>query len=310
METFLKHTHLGVLNVFCALSLSPLLFGIINRVKAVFAGRKGQPLLQLYYDIYKLFHKNIVYSKTTTWIFRITPIIGLSITIIALLFLPCFGKQSLISFNGDLVFFVYILGLSRFLMVISALDTGSSFEGMGASREVQFAIFTEPALFLALSALVKETNTFSLSAIYSHINLETWIIHAHILALVSATFLIVFLAENCRVPFDDPNTHLELTMIHEVMVLDNSGPDLACILYTSALKLWIFGTLLVGVLCPINNTGNILIDIIIFLISMAILAVIVGIIESAMARFRFFKIPQLLITAIALSVLALMLQIM
>ncbi|MFH1309732.1 MAG: NADH-quinone oxidoreductase subunit H [Candidatus Omnitrophota bacterium] len=290
------------------LMFSPFLFGVINRTKAFFSGRKGSPLLQLYYDIFKLLQKGAVYSKTTTWLFIAGPIISLSALVIALVLIPFAGHSSLISFDGDIVLFIYLLALARFFTVIAALDTGSSFEGMGASREVQFAVFAEPALFLSLVALGRVTGHISLSGIFSNVAVNSWVTHGSLVFLVLGALFIVFLAENSRIPVDDPNTHLELTMIHEVMVLDHGGVDLACIMYGAALKFWILGTLIIGMFSGACSHGWI-INSVIFILGMIVLAVISGVIESILARLRLLKVPHFLIIALALSVVALILTI-
>ena len=299
-----------------AIILAPLLLGLINRTKAYFAGRTGQPLLQAYYDIAKLLRKGAVYSTTTSWIFRAAPVVCLGAAVTATLLVPFGTSKAPLAFTGDLILFAYLLGLMRFFIVIGALDTGSAFEGMGASREVQFSALAEPALLLGLAAMARQTHTWSLSEMYSRI----WSLpemHAAILVtslptyvpamiLVAAALLVIFLAENARIPVDDPNTHLELTMIHEVMVLDNSGPDFGFMLYAAALKLWVLGALLVGILFPIR-TGLWWADALAFVGGMMVLAVITGMVESAMARLRLVRVPQLLVAAGVLSTLALVL---
>lgn len=294
-------------NYFLILLLSPLLLGIANRTKAFFAGRSGPSVAQLYYDLIKLFNKGAVYSKTTTWIFRASPLVGVAAVLTAMAFIP-FGKTpALFSFPGDVVLVIYFLALMRFFTVLGALDTGSSFEGMGASREVQFAVFAEPALFLALAALIHMTGSFSLSGIYSGLGVEAWMTSGGVLALVAGSFFIVFLAENSRMPVDDPNTHLELTMIHEVMVLDHGGMDLGFILYSAALKFWILGFLLAGLIIPVS-LGKAA-DTLVFCGAMFLLAVIIGVVESVTARVRLIKVPNLLIAALSLAILALIFEI-
>jgi len=198
---------------------------------------------------------------------------------------------------------LYLIGLGRFFTILSAMDTGSSFEGMGASREAQFAPLTEVAVFTGLAALTVATGSLSLTQLYHRVDLFFWDrqIAAGILILVS--FFIVLLAENCRIPVDDPNTHLELTMIHEVMVLDHTGPDLAMIEYGAALKLWAFGSLVVGALAP--RTGRWPADFAVGLAGLLAVAVATGIAESVMARLRLTRVPQLLVAASVLAVLAL-----
>ncbi|HBC86954.1 MAG TPA: hydrogenase [Lentisphaeria bacterium] len=291
-----------------ALILSPLIPGIINRTKAVFAGRQGPPLLQLYYDLFKLLRKGAVYSNTTTWVFRAAPIVSLSAVIGVLMLIPCTGATpALISFQGDIIFFAYLFGISRFFTVTAALDTGSAFEGMGASREVLYAALAEPAFLIALSSLACLNNQISITGIFIASTANPFANIAVIL-LVAVTLTIVLLTENCRVPADDPNTHLELTMIHEVMVLDYGGSDLAYILYGSALKLWAFASILVAIVLP-ARTGSLFLDSAVFVGGIFIVAVIVGVIESTMARFRLDKIPKMLIAAAALSATALLLTI-
>jgi formate hydrogenlyase subunit 4 len=288
-----------------ALVLSPLLFGVINRTKAVFAGRRGQPLRQTYFDLWKLLQKGAVYSRTTTWIFRAGPMIGLAAALTAALLMPLGQCPALLAFPADFLLFIGLLGLMRFFTVIAALDTGSSFEGMGASREVFFSALTEPALFVVLATLAQQTGQFSLSTMFEPVSNAHWLHSGPVLALVVLALMIVLLAENARIPVDDPNTHLELTMIHEVMLLDHSGPDLAFIVYSAALKLWLFTALVVGIVLPV--TDNTWLNLLLAVTGMFVIAVIVGVIESVMARLRLVVVPQLLVGAGALAAVAFLL---
>ena len=289
-----------------ALVLAPLLLGIVSRTKALVAGRIGQPLLQPYHDLRKLLGKGAVYSRTTSWVFRAGPVVGLAALLVAAAVVPLGGAPALYPFGGDIVLFAYLLGVVRFFAVIAALDTGSSFEGMGASREVTFAALAEPALLLGLVVLARMAGSLSLSTILGSVDGEAWRAAAPALALVATAFLAVFLAENGRIPVDDPTTHLELTMIHEVMVLDHGGVDLGLILYAAALKLWLLGALLVGVAAPVRS-GSAWIDGAAAVAAMVALAVATGLIESSMARLRLVRVPQLLVGAGVLSALALVL---
>jgi formate hydrogenlyase subunit 4 len=289
-----------------ALALSPLMPGVINRTKAWFAGRRGPPVLQAYYDLSKLLRKGAVYSRTTTWMFRAGPIVGLAAMLLTTALVPLGGERAPLAFMGDLILLAYMLGLMRFFTVAAALDTGSSFEGMGASREVTFSALAEPALLLGLAAVARLTGSLSLSGMSGAVSLDTWRQAGPVLALVTAALMVVLLAENARLPVDDPNTHLELTMIHEVMVLDHSGSDLAFILYGAALKLWVLAALLVGLVLPVR-TGNAWLDIGAGLGAMFAVVVAVGVVESSMARLRLLRVPQLLVGAGALAALALIL---
>jgi len=290
----------SLISPICALVLAPLLLGLINRTKAFVAGRRGPPLLQPYFDIVKCLRRGAVYGDATSWVFRLGPVVNLAVLLAALLMLPLGGIAPPLSFSGDLVVLAGLVAVGRFATVLAALDTGSSFEGMGASREVHFAALAEPAFLLALAVLVRVTGALSLAPIYQGITLSVWMTALPTLALTAMTLLVLTLVENSRIPVDDPTTHLELTMIHEVMVLDHSGPDLAYIHYAAALKLWIVGSLLVGLIVPLRS-GILWLDGLAMLLGMAALAGIIGMIEAAMARYRLVHVPQFIVGAATLS---------
>lgn len=278
--------------------MPPLLLGVITKTKAAFAGRRGAPYLQVYYDMFKLLQKNSVYSETTTWVFKAGPVITLSATFIAAMLVPLGNHSAPVSFSGDMLLFAYLLALTRFFTTIAALDTGSSFEGMGAAREVTYSCLAEPALFFALITLARISGSLSLTGMLTFSSPSTWA--GAITILLTVSLFIVLLVENCRIPFDDPNTHLELTMVHEVMVLDHSGPAFGYILYAAAMKLFLFGAIFINVALPFR-TGNAFADWLIFIVGILVLAVAVGVTESVMARLRLTQIPLMLITAIVFS---------
>jgi formate hydrogenlyase subunit 4 len=286
--------------IILALPLAPVAPALIARTKSLVAGRKGPPLLQGWYDIAKLLRKGAVFSATTTWLFRAGPVVGLAAILTALAVVPWMGAPAPLAFPGDLVLLVLLLALARFVTVLAALDTGSSFEGMGASREAAFSVPVEPALLLALATLTRGTGALSLSEMLGPPAGAAWLVMGPALALVAVTLFVLLLAENSRVPVDDPHTHLELTMIHEVMVLDHGGPDLAFLEYAAALKLWLFEMLLVGLVLPFH-TGNLAADAAIFLAGMALVSIAVGLVESSMARLQLTRVPQLLLGATVLS---------
>jgi formate hydrogenlyase subunit 4 len=295
-----------LIHVVVLLLMPPLLLGVINKTKAAFAGRLGAPYLQPYYDLIKLFRKGSVFSTTTTWVFRAGPVVTLAATLVAALLVPLGNHPSIISFNGDMILFAYLFGLARFFTTSAALDTGSAFEGMGAAREVTFACLVEPTLFFILITLTRMSKSLSLTSMLTYPTPAVWIgAGATMLLLVGALF-ITLLAENCRIPFDDPNTHLELTMIHEVMVLDHSGPSFGIILYAAALKLFVLGAVFVNLAVPFR-TGDLFIDWVVFVAAMLLLAVFIGVVESVMARLRLVRIPQLLVAATILSAFAMLL---
>jgi formate hydrogenlyase subunit 4 len=288
------------------LLLAPALSGIAVKTKAILSGRQGAPVLQLYYDVVKLLKKGTVYSTTTTWVFRSAPVVLLVSVLAALVLVPLNGQNALVRFNGDMFAFAALLALGRFALVLAGLDTGSSFEGMGASREVTFAGFAEPALFLCFIGLVLATGELSLGGMLGHGIGPAWAEAGASLVLLGLSLFIVLLAENSRVPVDDPATHLELTMIHEVIVLDHSGPDFALILYSGSLKLALFAALIVAVFVPRGTVGSVA-AIGLLVIGLALAAVAVGVVESAMARLRLTRVPQLLVGAGALALFAIIL---
>ena len=286
------------------LSLAPLFLGVVNRVKARFAGRNGPPLLQKYYDLAKLARKEVVYSETAGWLFRACPVVVAAAALAAAVLTPFGRGGALFSFTGDFLFWAGAFTLARMFMVLAALDVGSSFEGMGASRELWYSTLTEPALFLSLAVLAEISGDLSMAGFFLALTPE--VTGRYFMALVFASLALgmVAVAENARIPVDDPTTHLELTMIHEVMILDHSGPDLALIEYGSALKLWLMAALAVGALVPVN-LGSQVLDALCFLGGMFLFALLLGTLESVMARLKLVRVPQFLVVAAVLAALSL-----
>ena len=287
---------LDVVHVAVLLLVPPFLLGVINKTKAAFAGRVGPPYLQPYYDLVKLWRKGSVFSTSTSWVFKAGPAVGFATAVLAGLLLPVAGHAPL-SFEGDAILFAYLFALGRFFTVAAALDTGSAFEGMGGAREATFSSLAEPALFFGLLVLGRLARSLSLEVMLTGGHWPPR--SAASLVLVMAALFIVLLAENSRVPFDDPNTHLELTMIHEVMVLDHGGPALGTILYGASLKLFILAALVVGIALP--DLGNPWISLGALLTGVLAVAVAIGVVESLMARLRLVHVPSLLIAACLLS---------
>ncbi len=286
------------------LFLPPLLLGVINKTKALFAGRRGPPLLQAYFDLFKLARKGVVLSDATTWLFQAAPVVSLVAIVGAGLLVPFGPIASPLRFSGDLVLFVALLALARFATAAAALDTGSSFEGMGAARDVTFACFAEPALVLGLLVLAQLAGTLELAGMLRAAG--SWGAAAAPMALVAVGLFVVLLGETCRIPVDDPETHLELTMVHEVMVLDHSGPLLGAARYTAAVKLFVLGAVLVHVALPLQIGARVA-DTALFAAAMLLLAVAIGVVESAMARLRLQLVPYFLTAAVLLCGLAFLL---
>jgi formate hydrogenlyase subunit 4 len=294
----------NVVHIALLLLLPPLMLGVIQRVKAVAAGRTGPSLLQPYRDLARLFRKGSVFSPTTTWAFRAGPTVGLAAVLAAGLLVPLHAGSAPLGFMGDVIAFAALLALARFVTVLAALDTGSSFEGMGASRESAFGALAEPALFLALAIVCVPAGAPSFEAAWAGLPWQSWG-SAHPAMIAAAAALVLYLlAENARIPVDDPTTHLELTMIHEVTVLDHGGPDLGLILYASAVKLFAVGAILVHLLLPVPAAGG-WSGVAVLFGGQLLLAILIGLIESSMARLRLPRVPQFLIGASVLAAMGL-----
>ncbi len=296
-------TALATIAPVLGLLAAPGFAAIVQRTKAVCSGRRGPAMAQPYRDLAKLLRKGAVYSTTTTWVFRAGPIVTCAATVLVLGFLPWGRFPALLAFPGDFVFVVYLLAAARFAQLLAALDTGSSFEGMGASREALVSCLAEPALLLALATMARASGGLSLSNLSATF---AWRAGGAgpVLWFVAAGLFLVFLAENARIPFDDPATHLELTMLHEAMLLDHGGPDLALYEYASSVKLWALGLLVVDLTVPVH-TGSPWLDAAAVAALLVALAVATGVVESTRARVRLLRLPHLLIGASAMSAIAL-----
>jgi len=292
-----------LVHVLLVLALPPLLPGVIAKTKAAFAGRNGPPLLQGYWDLGKLLRKGTVLPQGSTWVFLAGPVAGVAAPLVASFLLPFGGHSAPVSFAGDMVLFAYLFALGRFFTASAALDTGSAFEGMGAAREVAFSALAEPALFFGFVALARISGSLSLSGM---LGAEGWVTAGAPLVLVAASWAVVLLAENCRIPFDDPNTHLELTMIHEVMVLDHGGPSFGLVLSGASVKLFVLSALFLRVVFPFSTIDPRL-DWVAFVAGILLVAVGIGVVESVMARLRLLKVPQLLVGACLLSAFGMLL---
>ena len=293
-----------ILNIIILLFAPFIMIGVIKKTKAFWSGRKGVSILQPLWDFTKLLKKNAVYSNTTSWVFKFAPVIGLTTVLFAALFVPLINGQAVINIQFAFIIFAYTLGLGKFFSLLSALDTGSSFEGMGASREACFSTIVEPAFFIAMASVS------ALSQNYSFDNFKTIMENAGvygflIITLLIMTLFVMLLIEGCRVPVDDPTTHLELTMIHEVMILDNSGIDLGLITWSAAIKIFLFEALIANLVIPSGLTDGL--ATVLFLGITTLLSVIIGTVESAMARFRMTHIFEFIfiMSLTALLILAL-----
>jgi formate hydrogenlyase subunit 4 len=287
-----------------ALLTAPLFAGVIFKVKAFFGGRRGSPLLINYFTLIKLFKKGSVISTSTTFIFRLGPIVSLAAAATVLLFMPIGGHAPVISFDGDVVFVLYLLGLARFFTIAAAMDTASPFEGMGAAREAYFPIICEASMFMILILFYRLSGGLTLAAYFSGGQPSGfWQTAGSPLLFVVIAFFIILLTENARVPVDDPATHLELTMIHEVMVLDHSGPDFGLIEMGAFLKLFFYASMVARLILPFE-LGHPALNLGVFSLGLLLVYVAIGVTESIMARFRMDRVPKFVLTSFALAFFA------
>ena len=287
-----------------AILAAPFFSALILKVKAFFGGKKGPPLLINYYTLIKLLKKGSVYSTSTTFLFKLGPMVSLGAALTALMFLPLAGRAPIFSFNGDIIFILYLLGLGRFFTIVAAMDTASPFEGMGAAREAYFPIICEATLFMVLILFFTLTGRLQLAAFFTAGQpMVLWQAAGAPLLFVVFAFFIVLLTENSRVPVDDPATHLELTMIHEVMVLDHSGPDFGLIEAGSFIKLFFYSSIIATLITPFN-LGNPLLNGGLYLVALVVVYAAVGVTESIMARFRMDLVPKFVLTSFALALFA------
>lgn len=294
----------GIFSLLIIIALSPLFTGLVNKLKAIFTGRIGAPIIQPYYELKRLIRKETINANSSSFISSISPAINLVSVIFAAAMLPIGFSTPLISFEGDIILFAYVLGLARFFQIIAAMDIGSSFEGMGAAREATFAVFAEPIFFFTLGSIAFMGGFTSIYDIYHSIRLDnvTYIVFI-VVCSTSAFFLAI--TECSRMPVDDPNTHLELTMIHEVMILDNSGTDLFLYQYSSYIKLFIYAILETSFFYPFG-VQNYTVGVIIFIVVIAALSIALAISETITSRFKMKNIPHYLLFATAIGILNLL----
>ena len=297
-----------ILQVIVMIAMAPLVTGVIRKLKATMQSRQGPSVFQPYFDLYKLFRKESVVSRNASWVFNVTPYVCMASVLVAALLVPVFIASTL-GFFGDLIVFIYLLAMSRFFMALAALDTGSAFGGMGSSREMTISSMAEPTMLLSIFAMALIASTTSLGDISRLLAISGLDLVRPSLFLAFAAFFIAMLAENARIPVDNPSTHLELTMIHEAMVLEYSGKQLALMEMASMAKLVLFLAVLANVFMPwgiATNTmpASIAIGVIVFVIKIGVLAAVIALIESSFSKMRLFRVPNLLTVSFTLALLA------
>lgn len=295
---------LVLINLIIFLFAPFVMLGIIKKTKAFWGGRKGVCILQPWFDFVRLMKKEPVVSETTSFVFGLAPIIALASVITASFFVPTFSGYSILNMEFSFIIFAYILGMGKFFSIISAMDTGSSFEGMGASREACFTALIEPAFFIIMASICATVGIYDFRSLNAFLY-NTDILGVCIIVLTVIALFIMLLTETSRVPVDDPATHLELTMIHEVMILDNSGSDLAFLSWASGIKMVLISSLIGVLVIPFNLP--MVVAALLYLLLLAVVAVAIGTIESAIARLRMSHVFEFVFTmsAVALIILSL-----
>ena len=288
---------------------SPLLVGVIRKAKARLQGRRGAGIFQPYADIRKLLLKELVISENTSWIFRFTPYLVATTMLLSALIVPVLTTRTPLGFMGNIIVLMYLFLLGTFFLALAGLDAGSAFGGMGSSREVAIAALAEPTVVIAIFGLALRAGTTSLDGIITRFAAEPLLMlnAGHLLAFIA--FFIVALAENGRLPVDNPATHLELTMIHEAMILEYSGRHLAMVEWAAGMKLFLFLTLLSNLFFPwgvaLNNAPAALFTALLALATKLLLfAAAIALVETAVAKLRLFRVPELLAGSFTVALLA------
>ncbi len=279
---------------------SLFVIGLVSRFKSLFSGRKGPKIWQPIYDYSKLLKKGIVVSTHTGFVLQLAPLVNLATVLIACALVPIGSFKPLISFEGDFILFSALLLAGKFLLLIGAMENGSSFEGMGVARESLYSMLAEPVLVLLFAVLSMVTGQMSMVGIFEGLTHLTPNI-ATFTSLGAIVILLLALIENCRLPLDDPKTHLELTMIHEVIVLDYSGFDLGLIQLASSIRLALFGALIAGFFIPSQN--GIIIILFMFIFVQFLFSLLIAAVESFMARFRMNHNPQFILALTSIGFL-------
>ena len=293
-----------LINLIILLFVPFLMMGLIKKTKSFWGGRKGPSIMQPWFDFVRLMKKDFVISNTTSAVFKITPVITFASVIFAGLFVPLASGCAIVNIPVGLIVFAYILGLGKFFALISAMDTGSSFEGMGASREACFTSIVEPAIFMVIGSIMAMTGNYTFDALGKILS-SAGTYGILIIVFTALVLFIMLLTEGSRVPVDDPATHLELTMIHEVMILDNSGSDLALLTWANGIKMLLISSLIAYMIIPSNVSD--FVGVLLYLGVIALLSVIIGTVESSMARIRMSHVFEFvfIMSSLALVVLSL-----
>jgi len=302
-----------VLNTLVVLAIAPLFVSIIKKVKARTQGRSGPSVFQTYYTLAKLLKKEVIYSPNSSRIMRVAPIASMAALLVAALFVPLVFVPEPVGGIGNIILFLYLLALAKFFMALAGLDAGSSFGGMGSSREMSISAIIEPTTIIVFAALVfvfKSLNIFDMFATSA----AAGTLATPVLILLGISLFIILIVETSRLPVDNPETHLELTMIHEGMILEQSGPNLALMELSAAVKLTLLMAILINLVVPFGlmttfTLAGLLIAVILLVVKGSILAGIIGLFESSTAKMRFFRLPSLFAMAFFFSTLIIIIEV-
>jgi len=302
-----------VINTSVVLLTAPLFISLIKKVKAWTQGRQGPSVFQTYYTIAKLLKKEVIYASTSSRIMRVTPVVNVAAMLVAALFVPLVFVPEPVGGIGNIILFLYLLALAKFFMALAGLDAGSSFGGMGSSREMSISAIIEPTTIIVFAALAFVFKTLNIFDMFAH-SAATGTITTPILILIGISLFIILIVETSRIPVDNPETHLELTMIHEGMILEQSGRNLALMELSAAIKLTLLMALLVNLIIPFGlvttlTLTGLLIAAVLFILKCAILSGIIGLFESSMAKMRFFQLPSLFAMAFFFSTLIIIIEV-
>jgi formate hydrogenlyase subunit 4 len=301
------------LQMLLVLLLAPALVGLVRKVKARLLRRRGAPILQPYRDLLRLLRKEIVLAENASWLFRASPYLIFAATWVAAALVPTFATGLIFSWSADLIAIIALLGSARFFLALAGMDVGTSFGGIGSSREVMIASLAEPAMITIVFTLALIAGSTQLSTMAGFMDSPAAGLRVS-LGLALIALVIVAVAENARIPVDNPATHLELTMVHEAMVLEYSGRHLALIELAGALKLLLYVSLIACIFVPWGlarpGAGALagLVGIASYIAKLAAGGVLLAIFETAIAKMRVFRVPEFLGAALMLGLLAVLLR--
>ena len=302
-----------LINTAVVLAIAPLFISLIKKVKAWTQGRRGPPLFQTYFMLAKLVKKEVIYSPHSSWIMRVTPVVNIAAILVAALFVPLVFVPSPVGGIGNIILLLYLLALAKFFMALAGLDAGSSFGGMGSSREMSISAIIEPTTIIVFAALVFVFKTLNIFEMFT-LSEAAGTLSTPTLILIGISLFIILIVETSRIPVDNPETHLELTMIHEGMILEQSGSNLALMELSAAVKLTFLMALLINLIVPFGlattlSAAGLLLALVLFLLKGSILAGVIGLFESSMAKMRFFRLPSLFAMAFFFSTLIIIIEV-